>query len=110
MFEKALLHKDREEFIELFLSQGVKVHKFLNHKKLKLLFEKAEDREFFVNVCLEGVLGITMVSSLPFCSVICFLYVDCVHDLLQVTQPMYTNCNLHRQCAQIAAIHTVCTN
>ncbi|XP_060598129.1 transient receptor potential cation channel subfamily M member 6-like [Ruditapes philippinarum] len=61
MFEKALLQKDREEFIDLFLSQGVKVHKFLNHKKLKHLFDKAEDREFFLNVCMEGVLGITIV-------------------------------------------------
>lgn len=63
MFENALLQKDREDFIDLFLQQGVKVHKFLNHKKLKLLFEKAEDREFFVNVCLEEVLGIRVVCS-----------------------------------------------
>jgi len=62
MFEKALLAKDREEFINLFLSQGVRVHKFLNHKKLKLLFEKAEDREFFQTVVLEGILGVDIVS------------------------------------------------
>jgi len=64
MFEKALLQKDREDFIDLFLSQGVKVHKFLNHKKLKQLFEKAEDREFFLNICMKEVLGITVVSRL----------------------------------------------
>ena len=64
MFEKALLAKDREEFINLFLSQGVRVHKFLNHKKLKLLFEKAEDREFFQTVVLEGILGVDIVSFL----------------------------------------------
>ena len=62
MFEQSLLKKDREELIELFLSQGVRVHKFLNHKKLKLLFEKAEDREFFLNVCMEQVLGLFLVS------------------------------------------------
>ena len=62
MFEQCLLKKDREELIELFLSQGVRVHKFLNHKKLKLLFDKAEDREFFLNVCLEQVLGLFLVS------------------------------------------------
>ncbi|XP_052792596.1 transient receptor potential cation channel subfamily M member 2-like isoform X1 [Mya arenaria] len=65
MFEKALLQKDREEFIDLFLTQGVRVHKFLNHKKLKLLFEKADDREFFINICLEGVLGISVVPDQP---------------------------------------------
>ncbi|KAL4230550.1 hypothetical protein ACF0H5_010931 [Mactra antiquata] len=65
MFEKALLQKDREDFIELFMSQGVKVHKFLNHKKLRLLFEKAEDREFFCNVCLEGVLGLSVLPHQP---------------------------------------------
>lgn len=64
MFEKALLQKDREDFIDLFLTQGVKVHKFLNHKKLKLLFEKAEDREFFLNICMKEVLGITVVCAL----------------------------------------------
>ncbi|KAJ8317915.1 hypothetical protein KUTeg_003006 [Tegillarca granosa] len=47
VFEKALLKKDREEFVEMFLDQGIQVHKYLNHKKLKLLFERAEDREFF---------------------------------------------------------------
>ncbi|KAH3781609.1 hypothetical protein DPMN_159509 [Dreissena polymorpha] len=62
MFEKALLQNNREGFIDLFLAQGVRVHKYLNHKKLKLLFEKADDKEFFVSVCLEGVLGIIWVS------------------------------------------------
>ena len=61
MFEKALLKKDREQLVELFLAQGVRVHKFLNHKKLKLLYEKAEDREFFLNVCMEQGLGISVV-------------------------------------------------
>ena len=63
MFEKSLLKKDREELVDLFLSQGVRVHKFLNHKKLKLLFEKAEDKEFFLNVCMEQVLGLTLVNT-----------------------------------------------
>ena len=62
MFEKSLLKKDREELVDLFLSQGVRVHKFLNHKKLKLMFEKAEDKEFFLNVCMEQVLGLTLVG------------------------------------------------
>ncbi|XP_061163971.1 transient receptor potential cation channel subfamily M member 1-like [Saccostrea echinata] len=57
LFEQALLKLDREEFVEIFLDQGFLIHKYLNHKKYKLLFEKAEDREFFVSVCLEKVLG-----------------------------------------------------
>ncbi|XP_052281701.1 transient receptor potential cation channel subfamily M member 2-like isoform X5 [Dreissena polymorpha] len=65
MFEKALVQKDREEFIDLFLTQGVRVHKFLNHKKYKLLFEKAEDREFFLNVCIGAVLGINIMPDQP---------------------------------------------
>ncbi|KAH3781577.1 transient receptor potential cation channel subfamily M member-like 2 isoform X2 [Dreissena polymorpha] len=63
MFEKALLQKDREKFIDLFITQGVRVHRYLNHKKLKLLFEKAEDREFFITVCLEGMLGTKVTTD-----------------------------------------------
>ena len=63
MFEQSLIQKDREDFIDLFLSQGVRVHSYLNPKKLKYLFQKAEDREIFVSICLEGVLGITVVSG-----------------------------------------------
>ncbi|KAK3100700.1 hypothetical protein FSP39_023943 [Pinctada imbricata] len=57
LFEQALLKKDREDFVEIFLDQGMQVHKYLNHKKLKLLFERAEDREFFVSICMDKVLG-----------------------------------------------------
>ncbi len=61
MFEKALLKKDREEFIEIFLDQGFQIHRFLNHIKMFLLFEKCEDREFFLNVCMERGMGVTLV-------------------------------------------------
>ncbi|XP_052825070.1 transient receptor potential cation channel subfamily M member 2 [Octopus bimaculoides] len=57
LFDQSLQRKDREDFVELFLDQNFQVHKFLNHKKLKLLFEKAEEREFFYTTCLEGALG-----------------------------------------------------
>ncbi|KAL3880135.1 hypothetical protein ACJMK2_032401 [Sinanodonta woodiana] len=65
MFEQCLLKKDREAFVELFLDQGVRIHKFLNHRKLKYLFEKAEDREFFVCICLEEVLGQFVMPNQP---------------------------------------------
>jgi hypothetical protein len=64
MFEKALLKKDREEFIEIFLDQGFEIHRFLNHIKMFLLFDKCEDREFFLNVCIERVMGVTLVGGL----------------------------------------------
>ena len=62
MFEQCLIQKERDQFIYLFLSQGVKVHSYLNPKKLKFLFEKAEDRELFFSVCMEGILGLNVVS------------------------------------------------
>lgn len=65
LFDQALLKKDREEFVELFLDQNFQVHKFLNHKKLKLLFEKAEDREFFLSTCLEGALSKNYTHDQP---------------------------------------------
>jgi hypothetical protein len=57
MFEKALLKNNREEFIEIFLDQGFQVHRFLNHIKMFLLFEKCQDRDFFLTVCMERGLG-----------------------------------------------------
>lgn len=62
LLEKALLKTDREEFVDLFLEHGMQVHKFLNHKKFKLLFERAEDREFFTTICLEGALNFSGVA------------------------------------------------
>lgn len=61
MFERALLKKNREEFIEIFLDQGFQIHRFLNHIKMFLLFEKCEDREFFLTVCMEKGLGVKLV-------------------------------------------------
>lgn len=57
LFEQALLKLNREEFVEIFLDHGFLIHKYLNHKKYKLLYEKADDREFFVSICQEKVLG-----------------------------------------------------
>ena len=60
MFEKALLIKNREEFIEIFLDQGFQIHRFLNHIKMFHLFEKCEDREFFLTVSIEKGIGIKL--------------------------------------------------
>lgn len=64
MFEKALLKKNREEFIEIFLDQGFQIHRFLNHIKMFTLFEKCEDRDFFLTVCIEKGLGTKLVFQL----------------------------------------------
>lgn len=61
MFEKALLKKNREDFIEIFLDQGFQIHHFLNHIKMFMLFEKCEDREFFLTVCIGKGLGTKLV-------------------------------------------------
>lgn len=63
LFEQALLKLNREEFVEIFLDHGFLIHKYLNHKKYKLLYEKADDREFFVSICQEKVLGQMGVST-----------------------------------------------
>lgn len=63
LFEQALLKLNREEFVEIFLDHGFLIHKYLNHKKYKLLYEKADDREFFVSICQEKVLGQIGVST-----------------------------------------------
>ncbi|ESO90587.1 hypothetical protein LOTGIDRAFT_175813, partial [Lottia gigantea] len=57
IFHQALQRNNREEFVELFLEKGFQVHRFLNHKRLHHLFENCQDRDFFVGVCMEGVLG-----------------------------------------------------
>ncbi|XP_066295735.1 transient receptor potential cation channel subfamily M member-like 2 [Branchiostoma lanceolatum] len=77
LFEKALLKKDREEFVELFLSQGFDPADFLprsryrrlfegfdpadflTRSRYRRLFEKADDREF-----IKGVFG-AMGHNLP---------------------------------------------
>lgn len=64
MFEKALLKKNREEFIEIFLDQGFQIHRFLNHIKMFTLFEKCEDRDFFLTVCIEKGLGTKLVYNI----------------------------------------------
>ena len=58
----ALLRPNREAFVELFLEHGLMIHAYLNHKRLHNLFENPADKDFFVTVCLEGVLGKTVVS------------------------------------------------
>ncbi|CAF0859038.1 unnamed protein product [Brachionus calyciflorus] len=57
VFDNAILRKDREEFVELFLDQGFYIHRYLGRNNIRELFTKTEDREFFVTIILQGILG-----------------------------------------------------
>ncbi|XP_054166897.1 transient receptor potential cation channel subfamily M member 3-like [Oppia nitens] len=57
MFLEALLRPNREEFIDIFLTHGFRIHKFLSPKRLKQLFKRQLSDEFFRSVCWSGVLG-----------------------------------------------------
>lgn len=63
IFENAILRADREDFIELFLDQGFYVHRYLGRNNIRDLFTKADNREFFFTVVLQGVLGHFTVNS-----------------------------------------------
>lgn len=68
VFHLALLRADREAFVDLFLEHGMVLHLYLNHKRLANLFENATDRDYFVGVCLEGVLGKNVSMHQPLCT------------------------------------------
>lgn len=63
LFYTALLRSDREEFIDLFLLQGFRVHTFVTPKRLFRLFRHIYNEEFFRSVCWEGVLGHSLMSK-----------------------------------------------
>ncbi|XP_055345024.1 transient receptor potential cation channel subfamily M member 2-like [Paramacrobiotus metropolitanus] len=57
LYEKSLLWKNRERFLEHFMEQDFAIHKYLSHSKLLHLFRRAEDAEFFVTVVWEQLLA-----------------------------------------------------
>ncbi|XP_022254350.1 transient receptor potential cation channel subfamily M member 2-like [Limulus polyphemus] len=63
LFEQALFRSDRERFVSLFLNEGFQIHKYLTPKKLKNMFLRVQNQEFFQTVCWEGVLGYGMLSK-----------------------------------------------
>lgn len=64
IFENAILRTDREEFVELFLDQGFYIHRYLGRNNIRDLFTKTDNREFFVTVILQGILGhFTVLNS-----------------------------------------------
>ena len=57
LFESALIHPNREDFIELFLSLGFQLHKFVSPSRLNRLFRLIHDNDFFRTHCWESILG-----------------------------------------------------
>lgn len=67
MFELVLLKADREEFVELFLDEGFYIHRYLDRNSILELFRHGENREFFVTVILQSILGhFAVITFFPF--------------------------------------------
>ena len=62
LFDKALLGKKLEPFVDLFLDREFPLHRYLKSDKLISLFNLAKDRDFLTTTSLEGILGLTGVS------------------------------------------------
>ena len=62
LFDKAVLGKKLESFVDLFLDREFVLHRYLKSDKLVALFNQAKDREFLTTTSLEGILGLTGVS------------------------------------------------
>lgn len=63
LFQSALLRPNREEFVDLFLTYGFRLHKFVTPTRLRKLFKYIYFEEFFRSVCWEGVLGHSLLSK-----------------------------------------------
>ena len=63
LFEKALLGKKLEAFVDLFLDREFILHRYLKSEQLMRLFNLAKDREFLTTTSLEGILGLTGVKK-----------------------------------------------
>lgn len=63
IFEIAILKADREDFVDLFLTHGFRVHKFLTPFRLiRLIRYSLLESNFFRNICMEAILGIAVWS------------------------------------------------
>jgi hypothetical protein len=63
LFEKALLGKKLESFVDLFLDREFVLHRYLKSDKLIELFNLAKDKDFLTTTSLEGILGLTGVMN-----------------------------------------------
>ena len=65
LFDKAVLGKKLEPFVDLFLDREFALHRYLKSDQLVRLFNEAKDREFLTTTSLEGILGLTGVRAFP---------------------------------------------
>jgi hypothetical protein len=65
LFEQALIGKDLEEFVDLFLERGFVLHRYITPKKLLSLFKGEENKtdDFFTTTSIEGILGLSGVRK-----------------------------------------------
>ncbi|CAF4897118.1 unnamed protein product, partial [Rotaria sp. Silwood1] len=59
LFAKAVLGKNLETFVDIFLDNEFILHRYLTSDELFSLFHEAKDREFLTATSFKGVLGIT---------------------------------------------------
>ncbi|CAF0794665.1 unnamed protein product [Didymodactylos carnosus] len=71
LFDKALLGKKSEQFVDLFLDRDFSLHRYLKSDKLVDLFQSSKDREFLTTTSLEGILGLTGVR---------FQFTNCIDE------------------------------
>ncbi|CAN8019239.1 unnamed protein product [Ixodes persulcatus] len=64
LFEEALVRPGREQFVRMLLDRGFQVHKVLTPRRLKRLFQRALNEQFFRSVCWEAILGHSPTSRL----------------------------------------------
>ncbi|GFN80396.1 transient receptor potential cation channel subfamily m member 2 [Plakobranchus ocellatus] len=56
LFVEALLLRDREDFVDLFLNMGFLLQRLMTYEQVLHLFEASLNEEFFVRICLQNVL------------------------------------------------------
>ena len=59
LFDKAVLGKKLEAFVDLFLDRDFILHRYLKSDQSVSLFNQAKDREFLTTTSLEGILGLS---------------------------------------------------
>lgn len=68
LFKRAIVEKNREQFIECFMNAGFQSRQLLNLQTIEWFFNQALKKEFFLIVCCERILNIQIhtIQSLPF--------------------------------------------
>ncbi|CAF1266771.1 unnamed protein product [Rotaria sordida] len=59
LFDQAILKKNHETFVDLFLDREFVLHRYLNSDKFISLFNRPKDKDFLIITSLEGILSLT---------------------------------------------------